>query len=95
MRHVLLLAASMLLTSCAMSPFGQTGPGGAVYRYTKGADGTCSIEITSGREVGGGSIAIDECDLVVDATDLGGTDAALATIRQLVDILITKGVTSP
>ena len=79
---------ALALSGCATSRFGDESGAGAVYRYTKTSpDGySCTVEITSGREVAAGSIAIDDCDLAADADDLD----AITLPREMLEILMAK-----
>lgn len=93
MRYLLMVVFAVTLivvalTGCATSRFGDQSGAGAVYRYTKTSpDGySCSVEITSGREVAAGSIAIDDCDLAADADDLD----AITLPREMLEILMAK-----
>lgn len=81
MRYALAVLSLIFLSACTTtSQWGET-QGGAVYTYTKNADG-CSVTITSAREVQGGADIIigPECDVTVSAEKLGGSNDAWAGI---------------
>jgi hypothetical protein len=65
------------LSGCfATNGTNRVADGGAVYRYEKTADGACSVEITSSREVIGGAMFIgDDCTLQTQTESAGGGDA--------------------
>ncbi len=78
------IAAILLLCSCAVSPDGHlAGAGSASYEYKRvSADGSsCSLVLLSGRDVVGGSIAVDQqCGVVSKADSTSGVESALQVI---------------
>ena len=74
-----LLLPVLLQTGCAsFNPDGsqRAGPGQATYRYTKGADGSCEVVITSAREVPGLEAKVSkDCAVTVKAEALTGVEA--------------------
>lgn len=83
MRRLVCLVA-LLLAGCALSPDGHiTGAGSASYEYKRTlADGSsCSVMLLSGRDVLGGSLAIDkDCGVVSKADSTSGTVEALQVV---------------
>lgn len=83
MKLLLALAAGLLLSGCATSPFGTATSGGANYAYNKQGD-NCTITINSAREISGGVLKINEdCSVEVNADTAGGSQA-LKVIEGLV-----------
>lgn len=76
----------MSLPGCAISDWGSAGTGGAVYEYqhiTAGGD-SCTLRITSARNVAGGDITIGpDCELDSRADDAGGAYSALERISEI------------
>ena len=82
----LVAVAIFLLPGCAVSDFGRASSGGAVYEYVNiKADGSsCTLRITSARNVTGGDIQIGEnCELISKADDAGGAVNALQEISEI------------
>lgn len=79
-----LVGVLALLAGCASSSLGKASSGGAVYEYIRdNPDGSsCSLRITSARNVTGGDIEIGpNCELKSRADDAGGAMEALEAIR--------------
>lgn len=86
MKTLLMIFLVAVLSGCAFSPLGNVADGGAVYRYEKTAEG-CVVEITSARDVAGGTISIgNDCTLTTKAEAVSGGNA-LAVIDALVSKL--------
>ena len=93
-----ILSFSAILSGCATSDMGSAKSGGAIYEYQhQGKDGSsCSIKITSAREVGKGQVKIaKDCSMSTDVDQLGGVDGAYQLIKSLADKIPTPGNFSP
>ena len=83
----LLLISVLFLTGCANSPFGSAVGGGASYRYTKiGPDGSSlTVEITTARDVGGGTITVSpDGEVKSEVETAGGAAESIQVIREVV-----------
>ncbi len=84
-RAPLLIAAAFLLAGCEWLG-GELATGGARYEYVRTtADGSCTIDIVSGRNAAGpASAQITDCDLRVDVSSLEqGRQFSLGELLQL------------
>lgn len=95
MRGVLLggLMVMVGVSGCAsFNPDGSQsagGPGQATYRYTKGADGSCEMVITSAREVPGIKARVSkDCAVTVSAEALTGLEAQTQMLQLLQQALL-------
>lgn len=85
MKTIIALLLSVMLTGCALSPYGAASSGGANYTYSKTAEG-CSITINSARDVSGVDLLIDEdCSVAVTANSAGG-DKAIEVIGRALEL---------
>lgn len=71
----------LALSSCALSPLGNTAGGGAAYRFEKTAEG-CILEISSSRDITDGEISVGpDCSLT---TSIAKGDGSYQAINALV-----------
>lgn len=94
LKVILIVLAALIVAGCAYSPWGTAAPGAAVYTYEhKMGDEVCSLQITSGREVIGGDIYINEnCEVESRADNAGGGDQVLEVIDNLIQRIPAVGV---
>ena len=93
-----LLALVFVLTGCAgITPAGIMGaaPGHASYSLKKESDGSCTVQATTGREVGEARVMVGpECTLVVEARGLAGAEAQTQLLG-LINALVTGKLQVP
>ena len=91
-KKAFLVSSLLLLGGCSsITPQGQSNaPGQAAYYLQKGQDGSCTVRITSGREVEAGKVSIGpDCTVQAEAANLSGKEAQ-AQMLQVIQGLLEK-----
>jgi len=82
MKIIISLLLVLALSSCALSPLGNTAGGGAAYKFERTETG-CVLEISSSRDITDGEISVGpDCSLT---TSIAKGDGSFKAISALVD----------